>query len=218
MKAEPATVPTIGHAPTKAIKLDVGCGILDETKRQRYRRYGLIADQYVGVDIARVPGAGVVADLDRQLPFRDESVDEIAAVHLLEHVRDLEATMREFHRILKPTGSLKVWVPHCFSAIAFGDTTHRRFFAYDSLSQFDPTHPTSYYYDFHFSFVESKMQVFRRWYQPRLLDRILEAFINRNQAKGQRLLKVLPYKEWEIFFHLKKHAPRLRSGLLMGGD
>lgn len=95
-------------------------------------------------------------------------------------------------------------MPHCFSAIAFGDTTHRRFFAYDSLSQFDSRHPTGYYYDSHFEFVLSRMQVFRRWYKPRLLDRILETIINKNQSRGQRFLKVLPYKKWEIYFHLRK--------------
>ncbi len=191
---------------SKALKLDIGCGVLNDSKLKRYWRYGLNAKEYVGVDIATLPGVGVVADVNKQLPLKHDSVDEIVAIHLLEHVTNLEQTMREFHRILKPDGTLKAWVPHCFSAIAFGDTTHKRFFAYDSLSQFDPSHPTSYYYDFHFKFVGSKMQVFRRWYKPTFMDRVLETLINRNQKKGQRLLKILPYKEWEIFFDLKKLA------------
>lgn len=191
---------------SNAVKLDIGCGVLNDSKLKRYWRYGLNAKEYVGVDIATLPGVGVVADVDKQLPLKHDSVDEIVAIHLLEHVTNLEQTMREFHRILKPDGTLKAWVPHCFSAIAFGDTTHKRFFAYDSLSQFDPSHPTSYYYDFHFKFVGSKMQVFRRWYKPTFMDRVLETLINRNQKKGQRLLKILPYKEWEIFFDLKKLA------------
>jgi predicted SAM-dependent methyltransferase len=185
-------------------KLDVGCGPLDTAKRHRYLRYTLDPDEYLGVDRVRLAGVAVVADLDRGLPFAAASVDEIVAVHLLEHVVSLEHTMREFHRILKPGGSLRAWVPHCFSAIAFGDTTHQRFFAHDSLSQFDRRHPTGYYYDFHFEFAESKMQVFRRWYRPKPFDRLLEYLINRNQPRGQRFLKVLPYKEWEIYFHLRK--------------
>jgi predicted SAM-dependent methyltransferase len=188
------------------LKLDVGCGPLDEARRRRYQRYGLNPDEYVGVDRAHVDGVTVRADLDRPLPFADAAVDEIVAVHFLEHVQSLEQTLREFHRILKPGGTVRAWVPHCFSAIAFGDTTHTRFFAYDSLAQFDHRHPTGYYYDFHFEFVESKMQIFRRWYKPRPLDRLLETLINRNPPRGQRLLKVLPYKEWEIYFHLRKPA------------
>lgn len=177
---------------------------MNESKVKRYHRYGLDPHAYLGVDIACVPGVAVVADVERHLPFKAGSVDEIVAIHLLEHVADLRQTMREFHRILKPEGRLRAWVPHCFSAIAFGDTTHRRFFAYDSLSQFDPAHPSSYYYNFHYRFVRSTMQVFRRWYAPTLLDRILEALLNKNQRRGERFLKVLPYKEWEIFFELAK--------------
>jgi SAM-dependent methyltransferase len=186
------------------IRLDLGCGVLDESKRQRYHRYGIDPAQYAGVDHVVIPGAAVVADLDRPLPFADASVHEVVAVHFLEHVRDLEATMREVHRILRPGGVLRVWVPHCFSAIAFGDTTHRRFFTFDSLAQFDRRHPAAYYYDFHFALTESRMQVFRRWYKPRLLDRVLEALVNRNQRRGERWLKVLPYKEWEVYSHLLK--------------
>src|SRR2546425_10538042 len=133
-------------------KLDVGCGTLDESRRARYRRSGRSPDEYIGVDHARIPGVSVVADLDRSLPFADESVDEIVAVHLLEHVRDLEHTMREFHRILKSDGALRVWVPHCFSAIAFGDTTHRRVFFSHSPSPFDSRPPTPSYYDIPLSF------------------------------------------------------------------
>lgn len=34
--------------------------------------------------------------------------------------------------------------------------------------------------------------------------KILEKFINRNQRKGERWLKGLPYKDWAIYFELKK--------------
>jgi predicted SAM-dependent methyltransferase len=188
----------------KKVKLDIGCGRLDNVKRQRYARYGINPEEYIGLDSVKVEGVSVVADITKKLPFANESVDEIVAVHVLEHVNDLEFVMREFHRVLKDGGDLKIWVPHCFSAIAFGDTTHKRFFAFDSLSQFDKKHPMSYYYDFHFKFLGSKMQILRRWYKPNLIDKILEKFINSNQWRGQRILKILPYKEWEIFFHLKK--------------
>jgi SAM-dependent methyltransferase len=188
------------------MRLDVGAGPLDESKRHRYRRYGLDPDRYLGVDRVPVPGVALVADLDRPLPFADGSVDEIVAVHFLEHVTSLEATLREFHRILRPGGALRVWVPHCFSAIAFGDTTHRRFFTFDSLSQFDGRHPAAYYYDFHFEVAATRLQIFRRWYKPRLLDRLLEAMINVNQRRGERFLKVLPYKEWEVSVQLRKPA------------
>jgi SAM-dependent methyltransferase len=186
------------------MRLDVGCGELGRSKLDRYRRYGLDPARYCGVDRAPVAGVSLVADLDRPLPIAQSAVEEIVAVHVLEHVLDLGVTMREFHRVLRPGGLLRVWVPHCFSTIAFGDTTHRRFFTFDSLSQFDAHHPAAYYYDFHFEFVMSRLQVFRRWYKPRLLDRLLERVLNRNPRRGERWLKVLPYKEWEVYACLRK--------------
>ena len=97
---------------------------------------------------------------------------------------------------------IKIWVPHCFSPTAFGDSTHVRFFTFETFKQFD--NQGSYYYDFYFGFVRSKMQIFRRWYQTNFFDRFLEILINLNQRRGERFLKILPYKEWEVYSELRK--------------
>ena len=106
--------------------------------------------------------------------------------------------------IAKTDGVLKIWVPHCFSPSAFGDSTHVRFFTFETFKQFDRQNQGSYYYDFHLDFVRSKMQIFRRWYQPNFFDRFLETLINLNQRKGERFLKILPYKEWEVYSEFRK--------------
>lgn len=48
------------------------------------------------------------------LPFADEEVDEILAVHTLEHVHParLDQTLSEWHRVLHPGGTLRVHVPN----------------------------------------------------------------------------------------------------------
>lgn len=54
---------------------------------------------------------GSCADLSR---FAGESVDEIYASHVIEHLgyqRDLPAALREFHRVLVDGGTLRVSVP-----------------------------------------------------------------------------------------------------------
>ena len=48
------------------------------------------------------------------------------------------------------------------------------------------------------------MQIFRRWYKVKWFDKILESLINRRQRKGERFLKILPYKEWEVYTELRK--------------
>jgi predicted SAM-dependent methyltransferase len=190
-----------------AKKLDIGCGRLNKAKIAIYQRYlGSDYDpkQYIGVDIVKLPGVDKVCDITKKLPFKNKSVDEIICIHTLEHVRNLIPVMKEFHRILKPNGILRIWVPHCFSAIAYGLSTHERFFTYETFLQFDKSHPFSYEFGFNFKFIKSQMQLLRRWYQPNLIEQFLEKAINWKQRQGERFLKILPYKDWEVYFELRK--------------
>jgi SAM-dependent methyltransferase len=50
---------------------------------------------------------GQVGDAAR-LPFEDESFDALIAMHMLYHVKDQAGAIAEFHRVLKPGGSLLV--------------------------------------------------------------------------------------------------------------
>lgn len=81
------------------IKLNVGAG---STK----------IEGYTPIDIRD----GVDA---RALPYEKESVDEIYASHVLEHLswKDVGATLKHWHDLLKPGGKVKIAVPD-FSKIA----------------------------------------------------------------------------------------------------
>lgn len=80
------------------IKLNVGCG---EFKLDGY----INIDKYVEADIK--------AD-SCSLPYKDNSVSEIVSSHHLEHldIDEINKTLKEFYRILKPEGSLKLNVPN----------------------------------------------------------------------------------------------------------
>ncbi len=58
----------------------------------------------------RKSGAYVRADAAR-LPFAAQSFDAIVSNHSLEHFIELEATVREIGRVIKPQGALYVAVP-----------------------------------------------------------------------------------------------------------
>lgn len=120
------------------LRINVGCG--------RIRLKG-----YVGIDITQfIDGNGkecvdIVMDIERnRLPFENDSVDEIVAENILEHIgfsKDnpdgLEAlifVMNEFHRVLKPTGILRGNVPPFGSNGAIRDITHKRFFVKESFA------------------------------------------------------------------------------------
>ena len=51
-------------------------------------------------------------------PWADNSVDEVAMFHFLEHFPDPQPAILEVHRILKPGGVFWVKVPHAHNSIA----------------------------------------------------------------------------------------------------
>jgi SAM-dependent methyltransferase len=68
----------------------------------------------------------VICDLDRfPYPFRDNTFHEIRAVHVIEHVADVMRTMEEFHRLLRPGGTVYIATPHYTDFSSFCDPTHR---------------------------------------------------------------------------------------------
>src|ERR1700723_3585255 len=75
--------------------------------------------------------ADVLCHLDRgKLPFEDNSFDQIRAVHLIEHVEDVIATMEELHRVARPGGTIFIVTPH------YTDPTHRRHLSTESFHYF----------------------------------------------------------------------------------
>lgn len=105
-------------------KLDIGCG---QTKHPGY----------VGMDVVPGPGVDVIHDFDRfPYPFADSEFDEVKCMSSLEHVDDLLRTIEEIHRILKPGGILKVWVPHYSGPDAYRDPTHKTFFSFYTFDRF----------------------------------------------------------------------------------
>jgi SAM-dependent methyltransferase len=81
-----------------------------------------------GVDRRPLPGVDLVADLEAGIPFQNDEIDHVYAVHFLEHVRDLVSLMNEIHRCLKRSGVLHIMVPNCESPNAIADPTHVRLF------------------------------------------------------------------------------------------
>lgn len=79
------------------IKLNLGCG-------------PQLMKGFVNVDSSEEEKPDVVADVVK-LPYEDDSVDEIFASHILEHIDWRVPALEEWHRVLKPGGLITVCVP-----------------------------------------------------------------------------------------------------------
>lgn len=89
------------------IRLNVGCG----------RK---IMQGYVNIDVRKTNEEVVVADI-RNLPYGPNSVDEIYANDVLEHVsfRETQEVLNHWFTVIKPGGTLFIQSPHFKSLVDF---------------------------------------------------------------------------------------------------
>ena len=114
--------------------LDVGCGIRKQPGA-------------IGIDRNPASRADVLVDLDRlSYPFAADSFDRITAIHVIEHLSDVVRAMEEFHRLLRPGGSVRIETPHYTDFSSFCDPTHKSHLNSFSFRYFGENHGGFGYY------------------------------------------------------------------------
>jgi ubiquinone/menaquinone biosynthesis C-methylase UbiE/catechol 2,3-dioxygenase-like lactoylglutathione lyase family enzyme len=100
-----AVVRLVGDGPGSLLEVGVGSGRL--TARLAERGWDVTgidaAPRMLELARARAPGARLEAARAEELPFEDASFDAVVAVGVLEY-GDLEASLRELARVLRPGG------------------------------------------------------------------------------------------------------------------
>lgn len=120
----------------KDIRINIGCG---EQKKEGW----------IGIDKADY-GQEIKRDLLRGLPFCDNSIEEIIADSILEHIHendDFTFVMNECLRVLKSGGQMYVRCPHWRGSSRHKDPTHCRDFDERSFSYFEPNNRWKYGFD-----------------------------------------------------------------------
>ena len=96
------------------MKLNIGSG---------YKRY----DDFLNVDDDPLVSPDFIVNLEEaKLPFEDNSVEEIRAYHILEHIKNFIPLMQEFYRICKHGAVVDIIAPHHNHEVFYGDPTHVR--------------------------------------------------------------------------------------------
>ncbi len=90
--------------------LDFGCG------DSRYKELIDNSNNYIGIDVidSGHPDYNKKHDLiwdKKKLPFEDNFFDLILMTEVLEHVDNVETTLKELHRVLNINGSMLITVP-----------------------------------------------------------------------------------------------------------
>jgi SAM-dependent methyltransferase len=105
--------------------LEIGPGLGEHLNYEQMRR----GQKYVGIDIrpnmvaelaARRPEiTAVCGDIQKPLDYAAGHFDRVIAIHVLEHLPDLPAAIKEIHRLIaKPGGLFQVVIP-CEGGLAY---------------------------------------------------------------------------------------------------
>lgn len=106
------------------MKLHLGCG-------NDYKK------GYVNCDISAEVNPDKVVDLEKKLPFKDNSITEVLANHVFEHVQNLVPLMHELYRVCKKDSKIIIRTPFYSAWGQFNDPTHVRFFTPWTFNYFE---------------------------------------------------------------------------------
>ena len=105
------------------MKLHLGCG-------NDYK------EGYFNCDLSEQVNPDKVINLEKPLPFENDSVDEIIAYHILEHINNFIPLMHEIHRVCKKGAKIFIKTPFYTGWGQYNDPTHVRFFSIYTFQYF----------------------------------------------------------------------------------
>lgn len=82
-------------------------------------------EEWTNLDINPDYKPDMVADIERPLPFMDDTFDKVLFRHVWEHCTDLFQPMEEAWRVCRPGGEVKVIAPYWAHMWSWGDPTHK---------------------------------------------------------------------------------------------
>ena len=153
---------------------------------------------YIDCDIDESVSPNMIIDLEKPLPFNNNSVDEIYTRNTLEHIRNIIPLIKELHRICKPNAKIKIEVPFFSSFAYYGCIQHVTRFAPWSFNNSSFTGM----FDIEFKI---KYMVEKKWYPLELWRKFMNWFVNKyTYFYCRALANILPSSEIEYNFVVKK--------------
>ena len=123
---------------------------------------------WCNVDIIQIPGVDVVHDLNERWPWEDDSVEQIWASDVFEHLRDKMHSMEEMWRVCCHGALCEVETPNTvYNPAGWSDPTHRTPWHPENMEYFRPGHAWYYYSEAKFVTVEMQHTCFRLYWAVR---------------------------------------------------
>lgn len=95
-------------------------------------------------------------DLNKGIPYKSNSFEEIKAFHILEHLKDKVYIFEEMWRVGKNACVIQIKVPDYRHENAYIDPSHVSLWHVKTVEYFKPKHPYSYISIAKFNILEAK--------------------------------------------------------------
>lgn len=199
--------------------------------------------EWVNCDFLQSPTTDRVFDVTKRWPFSDNSVNEIYASHMLEHLLDVPSFFKEAWRVMLPVSFILLRMPYGGHKLAWADPTHVRPYFPESFCWLQPGYGEDlgslqhygWQYPFKIEIVQLRVngklvKFFNRKWKRRLLCHVLEYFDNvvdelwvhlvpvKNddaikEFRASRSPNVVPF-QYVIYRHQMEGREKLREGEL----
>ena len=129
---------------------------------------------WFNVDMDPTTNPDKVMDVNKKFPFEDNSVDEVLASHLIEHVDDVIFFMYEIWRVCKPKAIVEIIAPSCHYLHWAIQPHHKRFIRLGYFEIWTPNFHGVENYQFLTKGAQFKVRAERMFNEGRELGFILE--------------------------------------------
>jgi SAM-dependent methyltransferase len=153
------------------MKLHLGCG---NDKRKGY----------INLDSSMQVNPDVVWNLEKTpIPFKNDSIDEILANHIFEHITNFIPLMNDIHRICRKNAIIKIRTPFYSAWGQYNDPTHVRFFTPFTFNYFEGDNNYSHEVKNNnkINFKVEKVKIHFGIGKSKILNKLIDPLINLNQ-------------------------------------
>lgn len=105
------------------ICLDLGCGLRKQ-------------NGYIGIDNRKLEGVDIVCDIEKELPFEDNTIDRVYCNFLFEHIDNIIFFMQELYRICRDGATILASFPYWSSVTQWKDPTHKKVITVETFRYF----------------------------------------------------------------------------------
>jgi predicted SAM-dependent methyltransferase len=164
------------------VKLHLGCG---NNKKEGY----------VNCDISSDVNPDMIVNLEKKLPFKENSVDEIIIEHVIEHFHEPLKLLKEFYRVCKDGARVKIKVPYFSHESAFGMLDHYHQFSWTSFDSLDENHICHWQSVGNFKTIKKRLN----WRRPfKIFEIIFNLSPKITRIYQELFCWILPAKELEV--------------------